>query len=297
MGRPLTIFGVGAAATLVGLYAVGKRVQAARNTGQEAAPPFPGLTWIRGPVGRLRVLAEGRGGLPVIFVHGLGGRAEQWVPLLSLSSRGWRAAAFDLRGHGASDPHPGGDYRPGALVGDLEAVANGLEMGTFVLVAHSLGAATAAAFAAARPERVAGLLLVDPSGDLTRLPPAEVRGYVEAVAADPHGELAGQFRQLLAGSRPGVAEAVLADLAATPPEVLAATVEAATRESPAAALARYGGPALALLSRFNTLPSSLAALVPGLAFLRVFGTSHWLMLDDPQGLARVLEEFLADVSA
>jgi hypothetical protein len=138
---------------------------------------------------------------------------------------------------------------------------------------------------------VAGLLLVDPSGDLTRLPAADVRSYVEAVEADPQRELAGQFRQLLVGARTGVVEAVLADLAATPPQVLAATVAAASRHSPAADLERYGGPALALLTRFNALPSSLPALVSALAARRVFGSSHWLALDDPVGVAETIEKF------
>lgn len=228
-----------------------------------------------------------------MFLHGLGGRAEHWLPVLRDLWPRRRAVAFDLRGHGGSSPDAGGDASPRGFASDLLALAETLELPPFVLVAHSLAATAAAAFAAAHPERAAGLLLVDPSGDLTRLPAAEVGAYVEAVEADPHRELSGQFRQLLIGSRQGVAETVLGDLAATPAAVLAAAVAAASRESPAGLLAGYGGPALALLTPFNTLPASLPALLPALAAHRVFGTSHWLMLDDPETVARAVEAVAA----
>jgi pimeloyl-ACP methyl ester carboxylesterase len=287
------LLGLAAVAGLAGLYAVGERERRRRAAPgpRPPAPPEPETLSIPGPAGRLRLLAGGSGGLPVVFLHGLGGRAGQWLPVLRRLWPRRRALALDLRGHGGSDPDPAGEASPQALAADLLAAADALGLDSFVLAAHSLGANAAAAFAATHPDRLAGLLLVDPSGDLTRLPAGEVRRYLEAVAADPHRELSGQFRQLLIGARPGVAEVVLADLAATPAAVLAATIEGAASRSPAADLTRYGGPALALLTPFNTLPSGLARLVPGLEARRVFGTSHWLMLDDPEAVAGVLARF------
>jgi pimeloyl-ACP methyl ester carboxylesterase len=286
------LLGLGAAAAVGGLYAVGRReLRRGRLAGPlvPPAPPLPEPSWVQGTAGLLRVLDGGSGGPPAVFLHGLGGRAEHWLPVLEALWPRRRAVAFDLRGHGGSNPDPAGDMSPRALAADLLAVGTALDLPPFVLVAHSLAATAAAAFAAAHPERVAGLLLVDPSGDLTRLPAGAVRAYVDAVATDPHQELAGQFRQLLTGAAPGVAGAVLADLAATPMAVLAAAVEAASRESPADLLAGYRGPALALLTPFNALPASLPVLLPGLEAHRVFGTSHWLMLDDPGSVVSALE--------
>lgn len=297
-----TLVGLGSAAVVAGVYAVGRRERSRRPSSRTAPPrispsrqrlPEPRL--LAGPAGKLAVLDGGEGGPAVLFVHGLAGEAAHWSSQLLHLWPGRRAVALELRGHGRSEPAADGGYGVSAFAADLAAVADALELDRFVLVGHSLGGLVACRYAAENPDRVAGLLLADPNGDQTRLPADQVRAFLDAVRSDPAREMRFNFRQILAGARPEVATAVLAALDATPAEVLLGALESAAEASPVADLKRYGGPALTVVSPFNTLPVSLHNLLPHLPARRLPGTSHWLMMDRPEELNRLLDAFLKQV--
>lgn len=291
--------GLGSAGALAGLYLVGRLGEGpAPGAPEEAEGPAPGRTLrVQGPAGELAVVDGGSGGPPVLLVHGLGGDAGHWVEQLAHLWRGRRAVALDLRGHGASDAAGDGDYSVPAFAQDVVAVAEALELPPFVLVGHSMGGSVAAEVARRRPERVAGLLLVDPNGDQSRLPADQVEVVLRAVRADPHGELRMQFSQVLSGAAPGVREQVLESLLQTRPEALAGAFESLARYGPVEALEGYGGPMLSIVSHLNTLPISLHRLVERLPHHPMPGASHWLMMDRPQELNLLLDAFLDGVRA
>ncbi|RMH22311.1 MAG: alpha/beta fold hydrolase [Acidobacteria bacterium] len=278
-----------------------------RPARERPAPPPPApaelpagatLSWVPGAGGGLRLCeVHPEGGLTLVFVHGLGGRLEHWGAQLAALGPGLRGVAFDLPGHGGSDPAASGDYGVGALAGALGAVADALALRRFVLVAHSLGALVALRYAAAHAGRVSGLLLVDPSGDATHLPEEERRALLESVRRDPRGEIGWQFRQLLADDRPEVAERVLADLEATPEEALYGSLAASMGHSPVPDLARLVVPIRSLTTAHNRSPHGLHRLVPELPVSPIGGTGHWPMLDDPDAVNRVLDGFLDEVRA
>ncbi|HVT60250.1 MAG TPA: alpha/beta fold hydrolase [Thermoanaerobaculia bacterium] len=268
------------------------------------APEVPGTAestqvWIAGPAGNLFVRDGGsvpgaHAGLrPVLFVHGLAGNGGQWALQLDHLRRRRRALALDLRGHGDSDPADDGSYDVPALARDVAAVADHFALRRLFLVGHSLGASVAIEYAGLHPERVAGLLLVDPNGDQTRLPRSAVEPFLAALSADPLHELASYYRQLLVGGDRDAAQWVLEDLRLTDEEAILRAVEASVRYSPLPALARYQGPRLAVISDLNDLPYSLHNLLPALPVQLLRGTGHWLMMDRPEPFNHLLEEFLA----
>jgi pimeloyl-ACP methyl ester carboxylesterase len=115
---------------------------------------------IQGPVGRLAVTTAGKGGLPVLFVHGIGGNRAQWAALQA--HLGQLTVSFDPRGLGESEPDPAGRYHFRDFAQDVGAVADGLGLGSFVLVGHGFGCVVAGEYAANHPGRVAGLVLAEP---------------------------------------------------------------------------------------------------------------------------------------
>jgi pimeloyl-ACP methyl ester carboxylesterase len=72
---------------------------------------------------------------------------------------------MDLRGRGHSDQPPTG-YSLAAHVDDIRCVLDALGINRITLMGHSLGAYISLAFAAACPERMDRLILVDGGGDL-----------------------------------------------------------------------------------------------------------------------------------
>jgi len=251
---------------------------------------------VDGPEGKLFVDDGGAPGRPVLFVHGLGGSSRQWQAQLAHLRPTRRAVALDLRGHG--DSEPAGDpsaYTLEGYVADLAAVADAVELERFVLVGHSLGATVALEYAALNPERVAGLLLVDPNGDQTQIPGQELESFLEALEKDPRGEMEWYFKQILVGSEVEVADQVLADLRLTDEAAFAPSLKSSFTTSPLPALEIYPGPRLSVVSDMNDLPYSLHNLVEDLLWKLIPGTSHWVMMDRPDELNEALDELLASV--
>jgi pimeloyl-ACP methyl ester carboxylesterase len=264
--------------------------------------PAPDIAvWVAGPAGNLFVRDGGveesaGGGVPVLFLHSLGGNGGQWALQLDHLRRRRRVVALDLRGHGDSDPADDGDYSIPALAADVAAVADQLPLRRFVLAGHSLGALVAIEYAGRHPDRLAGLLLVDPNGDQTRIPAAQLDPFLQAVRAAPLREMESYFRQILVGGDPAAASWVLEDLRLTDEGALAGALEAASRYSPLFALSRYRGPKLSVISDMNRLPFSLHNLVPDLPTRLLPGTGHWLMMDCPEPFNRIVDEFLETVA-
>src|SRR5262249_25437954 len=117
-------------------------------------------------------------GIPLLFVHSDAGNLRHWDGVRAhFPDR--PTAAFDRRGHGRSGAPRDGSFDKTAVTRDIEAVADGLEFGRFVLIGHSGGALNAFAFAGLHPERVDGLALVDPPPDPAALPPGMLDDVVE----------------------------------------------------------------------------------------------------------------------
>jgi pimeloyl-ACP methyl ester carboxylesterase len=107
-------------------------------------------------------------GPPLLFLHALGpasSAAFLGLGVGPLVDAGWSVAAPDLPGYGASPPIEPDSYAVPALAGLVERLADTLGWEQFVLAGHSWGGAIACHVAAARPDRVAALVLVD-SGHL-----------------------------------------------------------------------------------------------------------------------------------
>lgn len=122
--------------------------------------------WIDTPQGRLHLLdGEGAGdGFPILLLHGLSASAVHFAPILrTLRSETQRVLALDLPGHGLSE-RPSEPLNSLRLWDGLRAALDDLDVGPFVLLGSSLGGFCAVRYAAARPARLAGLVLCSPGG-------------------------------------------------------------------------------------------------------------------------------------
>jgi pimeloyl-ACP methyl ester carboxylesterase len=103
----------------------------------------------------------GGDGPPLVLLHGLAGSSREMLPTAHALSDGFRVLLVDQRGHGASTRRPE-DLSRGAFVGDVVHVVETLAPGErCVLVGQSMGAHTAFLVAAARPDLVDRLVMLE----------------------------------------------------------------------------------------------------------------------------------------
>ena len=238
----------------------------------------------------------GAGSVPVVFVHSLAGNTQQWSAQLSHVRTTRRAVALDLRGHGQSLPPAKGDYAIDAMAQDIQMVIEQLGIPRFILVGHSLGGSVAVAYAGAYPQQVAGLLLVDPSGDSTQMPVEEVQHYLGALESDAYSSVVeGYWSQLLTGSAETTAAKIMQDLRDTAKATVVGVFRELFKYNPVPALERYAGPKLSVITALNETPFSLHKLVSDLPHKVITGTGHWLQLDKPAEFNRTMDEFLTAI--
>ncbi|HEY9305459.1 MAG TPA: alpha/beta hydrolase [Mycobacterium sp.] len=123
-----------------------------------------------GPSGPVRLLA----------IHGLTGHGKRWQPLATTHLAEIAVAAPDLIGHGRSSW-----AAPWTIDANVAALATLLKQnaeGPVVVVAHSFGSAVALHLAAAHPDLVAALVLLDPAIGLNG---AWMREIADAMLASP----------------------------------------------------------------------------------------------------------------
>jgi len=106
------------------------------------------------------------GGAPVLIVHGLSYFSFDWINVAARIAQDREVVAIDMRGFGESTWSAARDYKLETLSNDVIAVLDALGRGKVVLMGHSFGGRVALATAGWKPERVAGVVLVDFAPDI-----------------------------------------------------------------------------------------------------------------------------------
>lgn len=152
--------------------------------------------------GGLHVLAaHGRGDLPpVLLLHGLSSCAADFAPLFwYLRPRVRRVLALDVPGHGLSPPLPGSMHPLRVAAATFDALDELIDE-PMILVGNSMGGLGALRYSLARPERVAGLVLISPGG--APMEEGELRALFTPFVTAEHRDVADFMGRVLARPRP-----------------------------------------------------------------------------------------------
>ncbi|HEY5747940.1 MAG TPA: alpha/beta hydrolase [Chryseolinea sp.] len=247
---------------------------------------------LQGAAGTLHIDDGGKGDLPIVFAHSFGGRTEHWKKQLDHVRANYRAIAFDFRGHGQSERPRELKYAPRDLAQDIAAVVDDLHLDRFILVGHSMGGHAAVAYASKHPERVAALLLSGTPGKT----PAEISKQVTTALESPAYQkvMDDYMHQLLAESRPEVAEAVTKDFNAIPKDETISITKGLFEFDPLPEMDNYKGPLLLVVSGAESKqPGTLQAQLPNADFKVIDHAGHWTHLDQPETFNGILDSFLA----
>lgn len=253
----------------------------------------PSTQSLAGPAGKLRVTTEGNGGMPVVFLHDNAADHTHWAEVQAGLQT--KTIAFDFRGLGESEGRTG-PFGVEACVEDLTAVVDALVPEKFVVVGHGFGAAVAGAFASYYPERLAGLLYVEPQGDLRQTPASEQAALLEKFTPAKWGAFHEDWLgPLLQQARPSTRALVAKTLRTSRPDAIAGNAASLFQFDPTAAFDSFKGPVHALVA--TTGPGTLVAQRPTLTSSVAPHASHWLMLDSPQWFHTELLRFLGQCRA
>lgn len=246
-----------------------------------------------GPAPRLALSVAGEGPL-LLFLHGLGGRRQNWDAQLAFFSKQFKAAAWDARGYGESDDYEG-PLQFSVFSDDVLRLLDHFKVEKTFLVGLSMGGRIARNFALHHPERVAALVLANTTPGFGSLTPQQVREFVEQRRnADPI-ELA--QRLVSPRARPGAFDDLVASLRAVHRESYLKTLEASVAQDQAAPLERIRAPTLVVTSEDDRLyPPAIARdmvrRIPGARLALIERAGHLSNMEQPDRFNQVVLEFL-----
>jgi pimeloyl-ACP methyl ester carboxylesterase len=256
------------------------------------------------------------GGPPVVLIHGMVNSSRHWEAVALRLADDYTVIAPDLIGHGDSAT-PRGDYSLGAHAAAIRDLLAAIGVDRATIVGHSLGGGVAMQFFWQFPERTERLALVSSGGLGQDVSPllrsAALPGATPLLWLASHrrvvsalGELGGRLRHRGSGTgvylhaiaralrpleRRGARQAFL--------QTLRSVID--VRGQRGSARDRLylldGMPTLIVWGeRDNTIPVSHGldahAVIPGSRFEVLPRAAHFPHLEDPNGLAAVLRDFL-----
>lgn len=106
---------------------------------------------ITSKVGPVAAMDWGGSGDPILFLHGGGANAAEWVPVVHRLSDDFHCIALDFWGHGRTPPHGAPTFA--TYLDEIDAVIGhfGLNRSRLTLVGSSFGGAVAVCYEAQRP--------------------------------------------------------------------------------------------------------------------------------------------------
>jgi pimeloyl-ACP methyl ester carboxylesterase len=226
-------------------------------------------------------------GEPVLLIHGFASsHSVNWVTpgwVKTLTEAGYRAIAFDNRGHGASSKsYEPEDYRAQKMAGDAAALLDHLGIPRAHVMGYSMGARIAAFTALDYPEKVATLILgglgegmVKGVGDWDPIADALLADDPASIT-HPRGRM---FR-------------TFADQTKSDRRALAACIETSRDLIGADEVAGIYQPTLVAVGTTDDIagsPTALADLMPHGEAFAIEGRDHMLSVGDRTFKKRVLE--------
>ncbi|MBY0506007.1 MAG: alpha/beta hydrolase [Bryobacteraceae bacterium] len=236
----------------------------------------------------------GTGPRTVVLVHGWTCDSTFWDAQAEALSKHYQVLAIDLPGHGRSGVPPEASMTMDNFARAVAAVMDEAKVSRASLAGHSMGTPVIRQFARLFPERTESLILMDGS----IYPPANARasqgrweGYRGAAGLATRERV---IRSYLTPAGAGTVNARILKVMLAAPE---ATAVGAIRgmlepriwndESPLKA------PTLGIYQAESPLAEGyLRQLFPALEYHRVRGTGHFLMMEKPGEVNRLMLEFL-----
>ncbi len=254
----------------------------------------------------------GGGGPPLVMLHGLSGHARTWDHTAAALSERYRVLALDQRGHGDSDWAP--QYGLAPMAQDVLGFLDALELAEVTLMGLSMGGLVSFVFAAAHPDRVTRMVIMDIGPEIA---PVGARNVASSMAANDVFESEDEAFARARAANPRPTDATLRhrvshNLRPLPDGTLTFKYDKALRSPGAlfdhtqdelwAAWRAVSCPVLLVRGDDSDVLATetaqrMLAENPGASFASIPDCGHSITLDSPQGLLEVVSPWLASAGA
>lgn len=255
------------------------------------APPPSQFISVQGQLVHLRDEGPRQDAVPIVLLHGTSASLHTWDGWVAQLKDKRRVIRVDLPGFALTGPNPQNDYSTAAYVDFVRALANQLSLQRFVIGGNSLGGQIAWSAAAAMPDRIDRVILVDASGY-----PPELLTTKQSIPLGFRLASMPVLQPLTANTLPrGVVEAsvknVYGDPAKVTPQLVDLYYDMTLRQGNRAALGRRLEQGYtADVSKLKTLRQPVLLLWGGKDRLTPLEFAHWFKRDIPDSRLVVFDD-------
>jgi 3-oxoadipate enol-lactonase len=238
-------------------------------------------------------------GRPLVFVNSLGLDLRMWDDVASILRSNYRVVRYDMRGHGLSDCPPA-PYSLDQFVSDLHSLFEYLSLPSAALIGISIGGMVAMEFAAAHPDLVSYLVLIDTAARIGSADSWEAR--IEEVESK---ELEGMtsvilpiwFSSSFTEQQPAIHRGYRNSLVSTPLEGYAGACAALRDADLTERVTAIEAETLVITGDQDTSTPpdqgrALAEAIPGARFELLEGAGHLSTVEQPESAAKIMRTFL-----
>jgi 3-oxoadipate enol-lactonase len=237
----------------------------------------------------------------LVFANSLGTDLRVWDALLPRFADRFCCLRYDKRGHGLTDVTPG-DYTIDALASDLAALLDARGAKQVLVCGLSIGGMIAQALAAARPDLVRGLVLMDTAHRIGTA--AMWNDRMDAIRADGIAGIADAilvrwFSLAFHRDRPAELAGWRNMLVRTPMEGYLGCCTAIRDADLTVATGRLAVPTLCIVgdqdgSTPPELVAELTGLIPNARLVTVAGAGHLPCVEQPEPIAAAMLDFVQE---
>ena len=144
---------------------------------------------------KIRYIEEGDSKNTIVLLHGLGGMAERWFPVVPFLSKKYRVIAVDLIGYGQSDK-PQVDYTPEFFRDSILGLLETLSLEKVFMIGTSLGGEIVAECAATQNSAIKKIVMVAPAGIMKKSTPV-LDAYTMAALYPNHESVKTAYQMMM----------------------------------------------------------------------------------------------------
>lgn len=236
----------------------------------------------------------------LVFIHGSGGDHTAWLNQYAQFKEKYNMAMIDLPGHGRSEGR--GESHVKNYCSWIKKLLDVLALKEPILVGHSLGAAIALQFALDHPGKIAGIVCL---GGGMKMP---VNPFMLEFLKTNPAEMPAEITALICKfslakeNRPRLSAMLQKNVSQSKVNILYGDLSACNEMDLTGKAEKISVPALMICGAEDKMvppdfSRELAAKIRNSSLEIIAGAGHMVMLEQPAELEKVLDRFIASISA